>query len=110
MFAIVCLSESLLKDVRNQFLTDVNAKYIASDTRFGGIIPGEIETEIKEARSRKNANDILFTHLYNQAIPPDLDSLSSIMIGAEGYRKMQAFGKELHDKVSILFVWVYIAV
>ena len=59
-------------------------------------------TRIKEAKSDKEANEILFTHLYKQATPSDLEHLVAIMIGAKGYRRMNEFGKTLRDKVSIL--------
>ena len=92
--------ESLLKDVRDQFLKDVDAKHIASDIRFEGIISDEHETRITNANSVRVANEILFTHLCKQATPSGLEKLCSIMIRAKGYEQMQKFGKVLRDKVS----------
>ena len=50
----------------------------------------------------KAANEILFTHLLQQATQSSLEDLCKIMISAKGYRKMKEFGQKLLGKVSTL--------
>ena len=82
----------------------MNSKHIASEAYHKDIISEEHVTSIKEAKSVKAANEILFDHLLQQATRSSLENLCQIMISANGYAKMKAFGQELRDKVSI-FAW-----
>ena len=52
----------------------------------------------------KEANEILFDHLLQQATQSSLEDLCKIMISANGYAKMKEFGQELLGKVSIVTV------
>ena len=94
--------EDILKDrkVHSDFKSHVNAKAIARDLRIEKIIPEAVETSIKTSQSSDEANNFLFEHLRSQAILEDLRRLCSIMEDAEGYGKMQRFGKELQAKLE----------
>ena len=92
--------DSLLKDARDQFLKDVDAQYIASEARHKDIISEEHETRIVKADSVKAANEILFTHLRQQATQCSLKEFCSILINSKGYAKMREFGEALRGKVS----------
>ena len=92
--------QSLLKNTRNQFLEKVNAKHIAGKVCHEEIISEEQETMIKQATSVTAANEILFTHLLQQATLSSLKELCSIMTSAKGYARMREFGQMLRDKVS----------
>lgn len=100
----------LLKGVRDRFLTDVDAKRIASEARHKGIISKEHETSINEAKSKEKANEILFAHLCDQATQATLKKLCPIMTKDEAYAKMREFGQMLYEKVSIFVDWTQIAV
>lgn len=81
-------------------MTDVDAEHIASDACHGGIISVGHVTRIKDAKSMKAANEILFDHLLAQATQSSLKILCSFMTSAQGYPRMSEFGQMLHDKVS----------
>ena len=89
-------------EARSQFLTDVDAEHIASEARHKGIVPEKHETRIKKAESVTEANEILFTHLLQQATLSNLEDLCQIMISANGYAKMMEFGQKLLIKVSVV--------
>ena len=78
----------------------MDAKAIASDVRGEGIIPEKVETEINNSKSLGEANNALFVHLRNQALPEDLLHLCRIMKKSEGYRKMQRFGENLQARLE----------
>ena len=86
--------------VHSDFKKHVNAKAIARDLRSEKIIPEAVETSIKTSQSSDEANDFLFEHLRSQATLENLRHLCSIMKDAEGYGKMQSFGKELQAKLE----------
>ena len=89
-----------MKDVRERFLKDVDAKHIAREAYHKSIISEEHVTRIEKAESTKAANEILFMHLYQQATQSSLEKVCKIMTDATGYTKMQNFGETLRDKVS----------
>ena len=78
----------------------MNAKAIASKVRSEGIIPEEVETEIKDSKSLGDASNALLVHLRNQALPEDLLHLCRIMKESTGYRKMQRFGEKLEARLE----------
>ena len=92
---------TLLKSVRDRFLTDVDAQHIASEACHQRIISEEHETSIREAKSTKKANEILYKHLCQQATKEKLEKLCRIMTEDEAYAKMREFGQMLQQKVSI---------
>ena len=100
----------LLNNVHDKFMEDVDARSIASDAHHKGIIAVEHESMIKNAKSKKEANDVLFTHLLDQATLSSLKKLCSIMINTEGYARMNEFGHMLQKEVSIIGYWTQFAV
>ena len=81
----------------------VIAKAIAQEARREHIIPTTVETDIRNAKDHRSANDYLFEHLRSQATVEDLRKLCSIMKDTKGYRIMNGFGETLEaelDKVS----------
>ena len=78
----------------------MDAKAIAYDVLDKAIIPEKVETEIKESKSRGDANKVLFVHVKDQAMPKDLLHLCVIMKESKGYPKMQWFGEKLQARLE----------
>ena len=93
--------ESILKDLREQLLTTVDARPIADDACDKEIIPEELKTSINQAKSVTEANKILYQHLLQQGTQSKLKELCTIMINAKGYSRMIEFGQVLLTKVSM---------
>ena len=113
MYNPVCMVHSLdirtlLECVRGRFLTDVDAQHIASEACYQRIITEEHETSIREAKSKKKANEILYEHLCRQATKDTLEKLCRIMTEDEAYAKMREFGQMLQQKVSIFGYWIQV--
>ena len=98
-----------MRDVRDRFLKDIDAKHIARDAFHKDIIAEGHVTKIQEAKSVREANEILFVHVFQQTTMSSLKELCLIMICAKGYARMSEFGQMLHDEVSILVDWTLIA-
>ena len=98
----------LLKGVRGRFLTDVDAKHIASEACYQCIISEEHATRISKAESKEKANEILYKHLCRQATKEKLEKLCQIMTKDEVYARMREFGQMLQKKVSIFGYWIQV--
>lgn len=97
---VLCYVESVLKAERKDFLSKVNAKAIVEEVKAEGIIPESVESEIISSKSRSEQNRILFTHVLDEAPLDRVRKLCDIMVAAEGYGKMIAFGRRLLDRLE----------
>ena len=85
----------LLKKHHERFIKDMDAKVIAGTLKRESVIPEPIATDIERARSTKEANGVLYDHLYSQASEDGLKRLFQLCSEEEAYPRMNAFGKEM---------------
>ena len=90
----------LLKKHHVCFIRDMDAKVIAMTLKRESVIPEGIATDIERARSTKEANGVLYDHLYSQASEDGLKRLFQLCSEEEGYSKMNAFGKDMLEELE----------
>ena len=90
----------LLKKHHVCFIRDMDAKVIAMTLKRESVIPERIATKILNAPSTKEANGVLYDHLYSQATKDGLKHVFQLCSEEEGYLVMNAFGKKMLEELE----------
>ena len=92
----------LLKKHQKRFISDeiMDAKVIALTLKWESVIPERIATKILNAPSTKEANGVLYDHLYSQATKDGLKHVFQLCSEEEGYLVMNAFGKKMLEELE----------
>ena len=88
---------------------DVDAAAIALRAQSMRIIPEKVKNEILDAKTQDDATFYLFQHLCSQATLADLRKLCSILKEADGYSKMNTFGKTLQTELDKVRWYITVA-
>ena len=99
-----------LEEYEEEFFDVTVAKYSLRKMQRKGVISQEIADIIKQ-ESESEATEALYEHLRKHANVDTMKEYCCIITAAEGYPKMQAFGRKMSTMLQLggwwkLFVWV----
>ena len=68
--------------------------------RHKGVIPEVVQVRINSATNEKDAQEILFAHLMQQANVDALMRYCEVAIKADGYPNMQSLGRKMKEELQ----------
>ena len=109
--------EVFLRLFYNDIRRDAEATAVAAELRRQRVIPEAIETKIKIAQDRKEANGHLYDHLLSQATVKTLRIVCDVFIKEEGYPRMNELGERMKkdlahtqyviENVSLMYTYMF---
>ena len=93
-------ASQFLKEYDKEFLDIVNAKQSLLKLKYNGVISADIASAIATAND-EDAKYLLFEHLDKNATVDTLREYCEVAIAADGFPKMQAFGKKMMEALPL---------
>ena len=92
--------EAILQDVKDIFLTKVNAKMCAPKLRRQGVIPEMIETRIARSEDVQKAREILYDHLQKECTFQQIETLARVLADVDrGFGRTKEVGRLLQMRI-----------
>ena len=92
--------EAILQDVKDDFLTKVNAKECAPKLRRQGVIPEKIETKINRSEDAQTAREILYDHLQKEGTFQQIETLAEVLADVDrGFGRTKEVGRLLQMRI-----------
>ena len=87
----------------DKFLGSVNTHAIAKLLAIKKVIPGDLCFELEKTGNDK-ATEILFLHMRDHGLLETVHSLCDVMIGKEGYPKMNSLGQDMQEDLPVSYI------
>ena len=85
----------VVQEHANEFLEKMNSKVIALQLRVLELIPESVEYDIRQSKSKEDANAHLLKHLKEDADDETVKEVFRIASEKAGYRKMNRFAASM---------------
>ena len=104
-----------LKKHETEFFRVVNPRFSLLRLQRKGVISQDVVSRISAATNEEDAQEILFTHLLHNADVNVLRVYCEVIIAANGFPKMQLFGRRMKEELHqggwlVRTVYTYVAV
>ena len=90
----------VVQDHAEEFLEKMNSKVLAPQLKALELIPEAVECDIRQSRSKEEANAHLLNHLKEDADEETVRKVIRIASEKAGYSKMKAFAAGLLSKMQ----------
>ena len=88
-----------MKAFQNDFLKNLKAEALSGRLALRGVISEKVETDITNASSKAEANQILYSHLWEQGTEADLRQLCEVASMEKGYSKMNELAGRILEEL-----------
>jgi ankyrin repeat protein len=92
--------EVFLRSFYDGIRRDAEATAVTAELRKQKVIPEPVETKIRRALDRKEANGHLYDHLLSQATVKTLRIVCDVFIKEEGYPRMNELGERMKKELA----------
>ena len=93
-------ASQILKVYEDEFIDIVYAKQSLLKLKHKGVISQAVRTSIEDAND-EDAKYLLFEHLQKNATIDTLREYCKVAIAADGFSRMQAFGRKMMETLSL---------
>ena len=93
------VSEFLTKH-ETEFFSVVNARFSLRRLKRLGVITQDVMSHINAATNDEDAQELLYEHLTHHATVDTLMKYCEVATAAEGYPKMQSFGRKMVEELQ----------